>query len=339
MIQNSLLRTRAILGVPETIEELGGDPDRFLGEFGLRREMIDDPKHMMPYPTLIQLMERAAEEFGCPDFGLRVGVKQGMTVLGPIAMIAQNSATVREALAGVVKYIWYHSPSIQLSLEPTNDARHWALTFDISITQGQARAQTVEMSILVGVSLMRVLLGQNDKTFPVQFRHARISPAARYRTIFNNRVTFNARSNAVLISAEDLSHVIPSRDPVIMKTMEEYVASKMDCTVNSLKNNVRSLLISLLPAERRCTISLIARHMAVSERTLQRALKKEDVVFEEMVDVIRRELAEDYLKEGDMPISQVAGLIGYGQQSSFNRACVRWFGKSPKAIREELTLS
>jgi len=128
-------------------------------------------------------------------------------------------------------------------------------------------------------------------------------------------------------------------DPALRQTMEEYLAQSINSEDDPLEGKVRSLVISLLPLKRRCTISLIARHIAVSERTLQRRLKKENILFEELVDDVRRELAEDYLKDKRMAISQVAGLIGYGQQSSFNRACTRWFGRSPKVIREELATS
>lgn len=325
-------------GVPETIRELGGDPVRFLAEFHLKEDMIDNPKQMMPYLGFIQMLERAASDFDCPDFGLRVGLKQGMSVLGPIAVIAQNSATVEEAVNHIIKYIGYHSPAIHLRLDPPAAGKLRGLHFDITLTQGQARAQTVELSLLLGVHILRVLIGEDAKACPVHFRHAQVSPAARYRSVFNSPVTFNSTSNAIFIPETELARAITQSDPVLLQTMAEYVAQNIDTQGSSLRENVRALVISLLPLERRCTIAVIARNLALSERTLQRRLKKEGIVFEELVDDIRRELAQDYLREQGMAISQVAGLIGYGQQSSFNRACMRWFGKPPKAIREALAV-
>lgn len=333
---NSMLRARAMTGVPETIRELGRDPKPFLAAFHVQEEMINNPKQMVPYLTLIQMLERAADEFDCPDFGMRVGLKQGLSVLGPIAVIAQNSSTVENALHHISKYISYHSPAIHLSLDPPTRETYRGLHFDIAITQGQSRAQTIEMSLLLAVKVIRVLLGEDGQELPVHFRHSRVSAVARYRAAFKSPVTFETDENVVFIPSDALTREIITSDPVLKETMEEYVAQNIDTTVYSLKENVRSLIISLLPLERRCTISLISRHLAMSERTLQRKLKKEDIVFEELVDEVRCELAQDYLKDQRMSISQVAGLIGYGQQSSFNRACMRWFGKPPKAFREEL---
>jgi AraC-like DNA-binding protein len=36
-----------------------------------------------------------------------------------------------------------------------------------------------------------------------------------------------------------------------------------------------------------------------------------------------------------MPFSQIAGLLGYSEQSAFNRACRLWFGKTPRQYRLE----
>ncbi|QSP95126.1 AraC family transcriptional regulator [Marinobacter salinisoli] len=336
MNDEPLIRARAMTAVPDVIRELGADPAPFLARFDLREEMIDDPKQMMPYLSLIRMMEQAAEDFGCLDFGLRVGLKQGMTVLGPIAVIAQNSSTVEEALNHVIQYIGYHSPAVFLRLQPLEEGKARTLKFDINLTQGQERAQTVEMSLVLAIQVLRVLIGKAFVPRHIRFRHQMISPMARYRTIFAGPVSFGEPVNAITIANIDLTRPILQSDPALLNAMEEFVRQKLAQQRTTLRENVRSLVISLLPLERRCTITLIARHLAVSERTLQRRLKKEDIVFENLVDEVRRELAEDYLRERSMSMSQVAGLLGYGQQSSFNRACVRWFGTSPKAMRAAL---
>lgn len=335
-MNNALLRARAMTGVPETIRELGGNPVPFLSKFHLSEEMIQNPKQMMPYLTLINMLEKAASEFDCPDFGMRVGLKQGMSVLGPIAILAQHSSTLENAVYHVIKYIGYHSPAIRLTLDPPSGEKYRGLHINITLTQGQARAQTLEMTMLLALRVMHVLIGQSDECCPVHFRHARISPMAKYRSTFRVPVTFEMPENVIFIPSDALTFEMRQSDPGLMQAMEEYLAQNIHSQTGSLEDRVRSLVISLLPLERRCTISLIARHIAVNERTLQRRLKKEHIVFEELVDEIRQELAAEYLKDKRMAISQVAGLIGYGQQSSFNRACMRWFGKSPKAIREDL---
>mgnify|MGYP003507391567 CR=1 FL=1 len=37
-----------------------------------------------------------------------------------------------------------------------------------------------------------------------------------------------------------------------------------------------------------------------------------------------------------MPLAHVAFLLGYANQSVLTRSCLRWFGKTPLAMRDEL---
>ncbi|HKB55160.1 MAG TPA: AraC family transcriptional regulator, partial [Ramlibacter sp.] len=53
-------------------------------------------------------------------------------------------------------------------------------------------------------------------------------------------------------------------------------------------------------------------------------------------DDARRELACKYLSEERHTLHQVAGLLGFADQSNFFRACRRWFGEPPGQYRRRL---
>jgi AraC-like DNA-binding protein len=36
-----------------------------------------------------------------------------------------------------------------------------------------------------------------------------------------------------------------------------------------------------------------------------------------------------------MPLGQLAGVLGFSEQSVLSRACRRWFGASPSAVRRQ----
>src|SRR5438128_1522925 len=60
----------------------------------------------------------------------------------------------------------------------------------------------------------------------------------------------------------------------------------------------------------------------------QRRLEGEATSFLQLLDDTRRELAEQY--------AQAAYLLGFADQSSFFRACKRWFEVSPGQYRSQL---
>jgi methylphosphotriester-DNA--protein-cysteine methyltransferase len=50
----------------------------------------------------------------------------------------------------------------------------------------------------------------------------------------------------------------------------------------------------------------------------------------------RRELAEQYLNRLQLSLGEAAYLLGFSEQSSFFRACKRWFGLPPGEYRRQL---
>jgi AraC-like DNA-binding protein len=80
----------------------------------------------------------------------------------------------------------------------------------------------------------------------------------------------------------------------------------------------------------------VAAASEMSQRTLQRRLEVEGTSFQRLVDDTRRELAQQYLGQTDVSLADATYLLGFGDQSSFFRACKRWFGTSPRRYRIRL---
>lgn len=47
-------------------------------------------------------------------------------------------------------------------------------------------------------------------------------------------------------------------------------------------------------------------------------------------------MAEQYLADGALPLTQIAFMLHYANSSAFTRACRRWFGQTPSAVRKAL---
>jgi AraC-like DNA-binding protein len=79
--------------------------------------------------------------------------------------------------------------------------------------------------------------------------------------------------------------------------------------------------------------SAIAHRLGMSRRTLARALSAEGAAFSGVLETLRQALAKRYLRQRDLPISEIAWLLGYKEISSFTHAFVRWTGMTPKTFR------
>lgn len=96
---------------------------------------------------------------------------------------------------------------------------------------------------------------------------------------------------------------------------------------------VRATLLELLPAGEGTTNG-VARSLGVSTRTLQRRLAEEDTTFQDVLAATREELARHYLTASDLPLVEIAFLVGYDDPSSFHRAFHQWTGQTPMRLRE-----
>ena len=73
----------------------------------------------------------------------------------------------------------------------------------------------------------------------------------------------------------------------------------------------------------------------MSADELGRRLRAQGLGFGELLDLERKHLARVYVSSADYPLAQVAQLLGYSEQSAFNRAFRRWYGVSPRVFAGE----
>jgi AraC-like DNA-binding protein len=74
----------------------------------------------------------------------------------------------------------------------------------------------------------------------------------------------------------------------------------------------------------------------MSSRTLTRKLRERGETFKELLAGIRRELAEKYIMDNSLTLTEISYLLGFSENSSFSRAYRGWTGMSPSAHRGEL---
>jgi AraC-like DNA-binding protein len=80
-------------------------------------------------------------------------------------------------------------------------------------------------------------------------------------------------------------------------------------------------------------LSNVADALGMSPRTLERRLTEHGERYQALVESIRRDLASRLL-DGTRSVGEVATLLGYTERSSFHRAFVRWFGKTPATFQQ-----
>ncbi|HXW93951.1 MAG TPA: helix-turn-helix transcriptional regulator [Terriglobales bacterium] len=77
----------------------------------------------------------------------------------------------------------------------------------------------------------------------------------------------------------------------------------------------------------------VSRAMGIGTRTLQRKLKAYGTSFRDLLTEVRRELAEQHLRDPEMTIAEIADRLGYSHPSEFHRAFRGSNGIAPRQYR------
>jgi AraC-like DNA-binding protein len=157
-----------------------------------------------------------------------------------------------------------------------------------------------------------------------------------YAEAFACPVCFDADASRIVFSLDDLSLPLPTSNPTLDALHERFVGEYLEhFEQDRTSYRVREVIIRRLP-DGEPLRDAVARELGMSERTLQRRLDEEATSFGELLDETRRELAEQYLHKLNLTLAQAGYLLGFSDQSSFFRACKRWFGVPPGQYRKQM---
>ncbi|MBV8652752.1 MAG: helix-turn-helix domain-containing protein, partial [Alphaproteobacteria bacterium] len=176
------------------------------------------------------------------------------------------------------------------------------------------------------------------EVYPLVIELAYPAPAdpAPYRDAFRCPLSFNATANAFVFAVTDLATPLATSNASLAELHERYAGDylhRFDRGRTSYR--AREVIIRRLP-DGEPHRDQIADELRMSERTLQRRLEEEGTSFVQLLDDTRRELAAEYLGRLHLSLAQAAYLLGFADQSSFFRACKRWFEVSPGQYRSQL---
>jgi AraC-like DNA-binding protein len=99
-----------------------------------------------------------------------------------------------------------------------------------------------------------------------------------------------------------------------------------------MTQSVRAMVRHLLPTGT-ASLELVAAQFDLHPRALHRRLSAEKTTFAQLIDAVRRETAEHYLRDTDISLSHLTRELGYAEQSVLSRSCRRWFGRGPSSYR------
>ncbi|HCE10488.1 MAG TPA: AraC family transcriptional regulator [Oxalobacteraceae bacterium] len=299
-----------------------------------------------------------------PLLGLKIASPQLFGRLGMMGHIILVSPDVKTAIENLVRYTPLVSPTLHSGIDQSNQRTRVIL----HEPSGQ-RAVPQQRYDFLWCMLLRTLrwAAEYYDLSPVLVTYTCAQPAAAqaYVDAFGCPVLFGMPANTMEFADADLGVLIPVAQPTStdwsLRMVAELAQSQRDWTLRmlarfeqtkqasasantntntapspstSFTSKVQCLLASLLPKGEPLRDE-VAKRLMMSERTLQRRLAEEHTNFTKLVDDTRREMAQQYLSNGQLSLKKLSFQLGFSEPSAFYRACKRWFGRSPKQFQQE----
>lgn len=326
----------AATGIVDCIERNKGDVDRIFGHSGLAPEMACSPTLQLSLTSYCQLFEQSSRLTKNDNFGLWFGNQFNPRDLGLWGYAAISAPTLGAALSTLVELFPLHQQSSSMRLGMGSEGLS-KLEYRVEAPEIVERRQDAELSLGMFQNVIRECLGSSWCADEVHFEHPRPEGWRDHERAFGAPVYYSQPTNALLLNHKQLSAPMPAYDLRLLTAMKqclELLAERSDLPP-SITDRVRVIVRASLP-EGIPALEDISAELRLPIRTLLRELHYDGLSYRSLVEMTRRDLALYYVRQRQLPFSEIAFLLGYSELSAFSRAVQRWTGMSPRALRKEL---
>ena len=291
----------------------------------------------------IALLECAGRLAGDPAFGLHVGLQARLSTYPFHGLVVCACTTLREAFVQTRRYegLAHDLGRSRLQEQDGVATYYWDSPWLAACTPMQARhlCDSVLAGILTFVSWLaheRLPVLEIGLPYPPPDQGVR----AAHGQVFGPQVVYGVPAAYGRFHADLLDRPVPNADGSMLKVLQRHadglLATRLRETAEPrIVTDVRREVAAQLASDR-ARLDDVASALALNPRTLQRKLSEAGTNFQAVHDAARQALAEGLLRDTRLNLTDVAYLLGYREQSSFNRACREWFGNTPARTRERL---
>jgi AraC-like DNA-binding protein len=297
-----------------------------------------DPNIRMPVQTQIKFLNFVAHALHDEFLGIRLAKQIDLRELGLLYYAMASSDTLGNALRSVARYSKLHNEGVHIIYREGKDV---SVSFQYFGVARQADRHQIEFFVMTLLRICRELTGLDLTPLKIRLVHHRAKFPMEFTNLFGPDVRFNCQIDDVTYAKSAADAPVTKADPYLNSLLVQYfdeALANRPYRSTAWRLKVENAIASHLP-HGRPQIEEISRRLGVSPRTLARRLALEGTNFTKVFETLRCDLAKRYLQEGDLPISEVAWLLGYQEPSAFNHAFKRWTSTTPKQARTVFDLS
>jgi AraC-like DNA-binding protein len=290
------------------------------------------PEARLPFEAHAQLFRRVPALLDDPGIGLDVGLGADTGAMGLVGLLAERCRTVGDALGTVA--------SLNALANQASWMRWWidgdrVFVLDGHTLDGRPYHPTMaEATMVFWVARLASATGLPAAMLELWLTHDRHRGWASRDERVPARVLFKQPFNAVILPRAALEAPMLMAHPMLQHHLARLASEELprlpvvEDPVSLVEWCVGTRLVGGPPS-----LASVARSLGTSVRSLQRQLETRGRSYSEIVDGVRRERARRLLLVPGTSVDAIALALGYQGSRPFRRACLRWFGHTPSALR------
>lgn len=315
----------------KTIESYGIDPEPLFAAESIKVQLPIDPSLRLAYEKIDRIRARAVELCGDEAFGIRSASVYVSSHLGALGYAWQASLTLRSAFSRLERFIRVVNDKAIVLVE--DKAGCMVVTISLNVASECVSARD-DAGLATMTRMCRLVCGDHFRLQAVNFKHAAPRDLKPYFEYFGCQLNFDQTENQLLMPLSIADEFLAGGNPELALMNDQVVTRRLALMDRSdIVARVQSALMEQLPIGSISDDSVAtALHMSV--RTMHRKLAEANHNFRTLLVEMRRNLAEMYILDNSLTLTEISLLLGFSEPSSFSRAFKSWTGSAPSEIRQ-----
>lgn len=330
-LTGAVIPTSLLASVVELGQRHGCVVDRWLAGTGLVSHQLVEPKVKVSFRQAAAVLRRALRDLPAGPVGLQLGGRDALVSCGMLGMAMRSCDTGADALALGVEL--QQASGALIDVVAQIDGDELAFMLRERAPEPELLPFLCEESFGSICRLTSAIFGIGNNPLRLELAYPAPFYAAEYRRFFRCPVRFGAPANRLVMSANLLTTPIATREPTSRALAEDACRRLLD--TGDAPNDVIRAVESILGENIRTPLTMadVADRLSITERTLRRQLGAAGVRFSDVRDRVREGRATYLILESRLPITGIAGEVGFSDAREFRRAYTRWTGRPPSAAR------
>jgi AraC-like DNA-binding protein len=327
----SIVLVRALV---EVVEAAGVGRDDLLRSTGIDPASLATSDTRVDYTRFANLQTRALALTGDEALGLHIAEKASEAAFDLVAHLIAHAPTLREGIDLCLRFQRVFADDSELSLEEKDQIARVRLTFPR--TSPRADRSHAEF-VMAGLSRMIRAFGARSGPKAIYFEHPRPDHHQEYTRIFGGAERFRQRFTGIDLDPRLLDRPQLHHHAELHQVLRSQAERELDRLTRGVKlaERLKQHLIARSPLGGPPDMTVVARDLGMSERSLRRRLTEEGVSYKAIVNEAFSTAATWLLADSKRTIQETAHALGFSDPTAFHRAFKRWTGMTPKQFREK----